>query len=330
MLLLQSLNINSISESEWAHLYNIHLKINEKYGFLNLPGHVEIYIKQKKLRYQEGGANQLSIILNGEEIIGIIERWEDYDWGGNPEIKVICNVLFDDIPEECYRLLEDYLKASLDKYNRLTLLSHNSELNQILTSFTWKSQLKEVFWSIKQEDLDRQKLTEWIQEVSANNRGLTLRFFNTVPDELLDQYSELFMDTAEDMPETYEPAFVPFVIDAKKQKERNENFKKAGLIHKWCGVFNEVGKLVAMSNVRYYEQDTRYIYQFMISTTREFRGRKLGRWLYAAMYLKLLSEIPDFELIYLFHHPENVPAYSLSQRTGFQKGYAEDFIILEK
>lgn len=309
-------------------LYRLQKKINSKYGFLPFEANSEMWANAKISLLATHDVNEIILLEDDLKQIGYVQKWQDVDWGGNPEIRVAIFSVTPNANDELFEFVADYLKHQLQQHYKITLITYNHAFDSVCDELNGQVMLNEYFWSLKREDMNPAMYDEWIDEVSKMNSELRSKLFTTVPDDLLEEYSKLFKDTLEDMPENNDPAYIPYVPSAEKQKKRNEEFVKNGIAHLWCGLFNESNKLVGMSNVRYKKDDPKFVYQFMISTQKDYRGRKLGRWLYAEVYKQLMLDVPELELVWLFHHENNVPAYSLSIRTGYQKGYAEVYTLL--
>lgn len=102
----------------------------------------------------------------------------------------------------------------------------------------------------------------------------------------------------------HEPAFIKYPLTVEKQRQNNESNQLTQTIHHSCIILNEEGKMVGMSNVRVGQNDPRFPYQFMIGVKRAYRGKHLGKWMYAEMYKRLYDTVP-FEQVLVCHHPLN-------------------------
>lgn len=78
-----------------------------------------------------------------------------------------------------------------------------------------------------------------------------------------------------------------------------------------------------------YNNGSRFPYQFMIGVKRSYRGRSLGKWLYASMYKRLFENV-DFEKVLVCHHPDNIPAINISNWIGYKFNYLETIHVLYK
>ena len=59
-------------------------------------------------------------------------------------------------------------------------------------------------------------------------------------------------------------------------------------------------------------------YQFLTGVQENFRGRGLGKWLKAAMLLKLRDEYPDVEVLTTSNATSNEPMLAINQKMGFR------------
>jgi ribosomal protein S18 acetylase RimI-like enzyme len=172
-------------------------------------------------------------------------------------------------------------------------------------------------------------LDKSIKEYGARNSNLSIRYTDFIYEEYIQQYCDLFMETMEDMTDVQEEGYVPYVITPEKQRGINDSFKKRNITHNCYMIFNSNNEMVAKSNVSVNNKDPRFPYQFMIGVKRAYRGRSLGKWLYASMYKRLYENV-DFERVLVCHHPENKPAINVSQWVGYRFNYLETENILYK
>nr|WP_142415599.1 GNAT family N-acetyltransferase [Hathewaya massiliensis] len=67
----------------------------------------------------------------------------------------------------------------------------------------------------------------------------------------------------------------------------------------------------------------------MIGVESSYRGRSLGKWLYASMYKRLLETV-DFDRVLVCHHPTNKHAINISEWIGYKFNYLMTTNILYK
>ncbi|WP_017415264.1 GNAT family N-acetyltransferase [Clostridium tunisiense] len=321
MYKIYEINPNNLTENEIKNLYSINVALENKYNFLHRLNNVDDY-KNLFLSSFTNIDTQLLLIEKDSKACGILTLIKTFDWNGNEQHKLtisLCDIVTD---ETLVSFIGEVIKNKLDKYNELSVVTYNNELQQTIEKHTYKVALRGNYYTLNKSDIDISSLSKYIAEQEIKNSDLSIRFTDIISENLIEEYCNLFMETMEDMTDVKEDGYVQYVITPEKQRQINESNKKRNLSHFCYMIFNSNNELVAKSNVSVNNNDSRFPYQFMIGVKRPYRGRNLGKWLYASMYKKLFETV-NFEKALVCHHPDNIPAINVSKWIGYKFNYLE-------
>lgn len=328
MYKIYEINPNNLTESEIKNLYSFNEALENKYNFLHRLNTVDDY-KDLFLSSFANIDNQLLLIEKDSIACGILTLTKTFDWNGNEQHKLtisLCDLVID---ETLVSFISEVIKNKLNKYNELSVVTYNNELQQTIEKYTHKVALRGNYYTLNKSEIDVSMLSKYIAEQEIKNSDLSIRFTDIISEDLIEDYCNLFMETMEDMTDVKEDGYVQFVITPEKQRQINESNKKRNLSHFCYMIFNSNNELVAKSNVSVNNSDPRFPYQFMIGVKRPYRGRNLGKWLYASMYKRLFETI-NFEKALVCHHPDNAPAINVSKWIGYKFNYLETTYNLYK
>jgi GNAT superfamily N-acetyltransferase len=325
---LYKINPNNLTTNETENLYLVNKNIVEKYNLLDrfkdADGYKDIFLSTFTQT-----DNELFILEKDSLIYGILNCIKSADWSGKQQYKLNISLSDSIINEAMLKCINQLIQDKLAKHGELAVVTYNNELEDLIKKYTSKVNLKANCYTLKKEDINIDMLNKSIKEYETKNNVLSIIYTDIISETYIKQYCDLFMETSADMTDVHEDGFVPYIITPEKQREINDSFKKRNFTHNCYMVFNSSNEMVAKSNLSVNNNDPRFPYQFMIGVKKSYRGRNLGKWLYASMY-KRLFENTDFNKVLVSHHPENKPAINLSKWIGYKFNYLETTHILYK
>ncbi|MHA1287708.1 MAG: GNAT family N-acetyltransferase, partial [Candidatus Thorarchaeota archaeon] len=80
----------------------------------------------------------------------------------------------------------------------------------------------------------------------------------------------------------------------------------------------ENGDIAGLTDVGYDPSTPTVVYQYLTGVQKKYRGKGLGKWLKAAMLLKIRDEYPDVEVISTSNATSNEPMLAINQKMGFR------------
>lgn len=327
-MIINRVNTNNLTDNNIQDLYLANNLIIEKYNFLKRFRNVSEY-KDLFLSAFVGSDNELFIIENASLICGILSFVKSTDWNGKARYKLtihLCDLI---IGKSLISCLSEFIDKKLMQHCEFAITTYNNELIDLITKYSYNVHLKGNIYTLKKEDIDINLLNKSIGEYQEKNRNIHMVYADVIKEDHIEQYCNLFVKTAEDMPDEKEDGYVRYIITPEKQRQINESNAKRNITHHCYMAFNSKNEMIAKTNLSVNNSDTRFPYQFMIGVTREYRGKSLGKWLYAAMYKKLF-ESTEFEKTMVVHHPENKSSISISKWVGYKFNYLEVTYLINK
>jgi len=318
--------IEKFDEGNLQELFLIESTMVEKYGFLNRFRNADEY-KDLFLPPFTMGDNELFIIRKGALPCGVISFVKSADWGGKERYDLTIRLGDTHISELLLACLKQFICEKITEHKQIAIITYNDELKGLIDGFSSKVQLKANVYTLDKNDIDVSALSKHIAEYQAINSNLRMVYTDIISEEYIEQWCNLFMEASLDMTDEKEDAYVRYVMTPEKQRQSMESAAKKNITHHCYMIFDE-GEMVGKTNVAVNGNDSRFPYQFMIGVKAQYRGRGLGKWLYATMYKKLFEEV-DFEKANVKHHPENKSIINISEWIGYKFAFRETTYLVQ-
>ncbi|MCL2350034.1 MAG: GNAT family N-acetyltransferase [Defluviitaleaceae bacterium] len=322
---IDKIDTGNISGQMLDELFALDSAMAEKYGFLKRIRNAG-ELKESYSAIFASEDNELFVIKNDEISCGILTFLKAADWNGNLQYKLY--IRLSGAPNQhLVADLEQFANEKISKYGQIAIITYNNELPQLIEKYAAKVHLNANAYTLSKSDINTHLLDETIAGLGAKNADLNMVYTDIISEEYIERYCDLFMKAAEDMTDEQEEAYVRYIITPEIQRRQNENGAKRGQIHHCYMVFDG-DIMAAKTNLSVNKNDSRFPYQFMVAVSREYRGRGLGKWLYAHMY-KMLFETTDFEKVLIMHHPKNKAIIDISLWAGYKFAYSEVTHLVE-
>lgn len=325
---INKIDVHALTAEEVQELYAADSRIVEKYGFLKRFRDAASYQDSFLSTFLEGD-DALFALERNALICGMLSFVKSADWSGSEQYKLtirLCERGWDASLLECLKL---FIDERLAQYGEIAVVTYNHELEALIETYSRKVHLNAGAYTLQKDDVDIDMLSQSIAAYQAKNPDLHMVYTDVISEEHMEQYCNLFMETAADMPDEKEAGYVRYVITPEKRRELNAANIEEDFAHHCCMIFNADNEMIAQSNVSVNNGDPRFPYQFLIGVRRQYRGRSLGKWLYAAMYQRLAEQVA-FEKVLVHHHPENAAAIHVSKWVGYQFAYLEVTHLIRK
>jgi len=325
---IYKIDVNNLTEKEIQDLFLANKKIVNKYNHLDRFYPLNNY-KNIFLSGFTNIDNELFILERDSLICGILTSIKAADWSGKEQYKLTISLCESIIDEAMINALNKLIEDKLNDHGELAVVTYNNELEELIKKHTNKVNLRGNYYTLKKEDIDIDMVNKAIKDYETMNEDLTIKYTDIISEEYINEYCNLFNETSEDMTDTQENGFVPYVITPEKQRQINDSFRKRNGTHNCYMIFNSNNEMIAKSNLSVNNNDPRFPYQFMIGVKRGYRGRSLGKWLYASMYKRVFENV-DFDRVLVAHHPKNKHAINVSEWIGYKFNYLETIHVLYK
>ncbi len=168
------------------------------------------------------------------------------------------------------------------------------------------------------DQVDWEMLEAWVRDGHARSPDTTLRFFtNHVEGALVEEYCELLQEVANQEPrgdlDIGDEFITPEILD-----ERVGSFFKAGGTLLRAVTQEKDGRLSGLTTMGYLRDEKTMIHQYMTGVKDIHRGRGLGKWLKAAMLLRVREEYPQVKVVITGNATSNAAMLSINERLGFR------------
>ena len=167
------------------------------------------------------------------------------------------------------------------------------------------------------ENVDWDLMQQWIESGPIKAKGVKIESFDTVPEEILDEYTEMYTEALNMQPlgETEERANVDGKMMRAYEKRRKETDQTSyTLITR-----EKDGSISGMTEIFYEPREHHRIIQGLTGVRPEFRGRGLGKWLKALMIVHIKENYPEVEFVTTGNAEANAPMLSINDRMGFKQ-----------
>lgn len=178
------------------------------------------------------------------------------------------------------------------------------------------------------EDVDWDLMQSWVDKGKKRAEGVTIESFYECPEEILDEFTEMFTESANMAP--LGDIEYRTNIDGKLRRDYEKHIKKSGYTHYTLISREKNGRISGMTEIFYDPCNGYKIFQELTGVRPEFRGKGLGKWLKAHMILHLRDTYPDVERIITGNAEVNAPMLSINKRMGYKKhkgGEGYKFIV---
>jgi len=304
------------TDKEWQEYFEYRTKCAElkKIGL-----HFKTWeeLKDTTIKYLDKGSGIYMVRKDGKIAGGF---FLDKAYTDKPDYKHISlsHYLIDDpINHHLLKLvLKEYLAIDPD-HGFLAISSKNGEYDYLGEILNGEIGTNQVHYELLKENIKIEVVEDWVKTYSAKFPDYKLKFYEDIPDELLDEYCEVFTELLLEMPANSmlnEPR-----VYHEKIKENQERNKTTNHTSYRYLIFDEKNRLIAKTNVAIDKNKPQAMHQYMTGTKKEYRCSGLGKWMKGAMILKLVADFPEFEKITTETHIENHGSKSISEQMGYKQ-----------
>lgn len=170
-------------------------------------------------------------------------------------------------------------------------------------------QFNEVNWDM---------VREWITEGETLNKTTKLIACTEIPEDLIERYAPFFTEVNNQVP-LGELDIDTLVTTPELIRLKEAEFKELGLAHHTMITLEADGEISGMTEMIL--RNT-ILSQGLTGVRASQRGRKLGKWLKAAMLEEMRKKYPQVKVITTGNADSNAPMLSINHRLGF-KSYKE-------
>ncbi len=175
------------------------------------------------------------------------------------------------------------------------------------------------------DDVDWNMVSQWVEEGLKRSPGTRIEFFRSIPDEMLEQYCDVFTEVSNQAPRD-ELRVGDQIVTPESWRARMEKYAEAGMKYLAALTIEENGVISGLTDVAWYPSQPSFLMQSFTGVQEKHRGRGLGKWLKGAMLLRVRDEFPSVITVSTQNATSNDPMLHINRQLGF-KLYREIYVF---
>lgn len=214
-----------------------------------------------------------------------------------------------------------------EKKNKFVFIAMSKipETNNFFDAIGAKIAQKHVENKLKLSEIDWKMIDQWLvegQQINPKTKILTLK--GSIPDEYIDNFMKTFNETANLQPkDDLEIGDMTMTKEDYKKIEKSE--EKGNIITLTIMTVEENGEVSGLTQLRRIPGREKLLSQNLTGVPIKYRGRKLGKWVKAAMLKYVKENYPDTEAITTGNAESNDAMLHINKKLGFKK-YKEEVL----
>lgn len=171
---------------------------------------------------------------------------------------------------------------------------------------------------LRLEAVDWTMVAEWAKQGPARSPRTTVRWFkNRIDDDILPAYCPIYTEVFNQQP-FGDQDVGDFIFTPANFREREA--RMASVRATWTTAIAQEGDgaISGMTETWYYPDEATMMFQGFTAVREAHRGRGLGKWLKAAMLLRVREEFPQVRTIVTNNASENAAMLAINERLGFR------------
>jgi len=167
------------------------------------------------------------------------------------------------------------------------------------------------------DSVDWNMVNSWVEEGPKRSPGTRIVFFNSIPDEILEQYCDVYTEVANQAPRD-ELRVGDQVVTPESWKTRMEKYAEGGMKYLAALTIERNGDISGLTDVAWVPSVPPILWQSLTGVQERYRGRGLGKWLKGAALLRARSEFPTVTTVVTQNATSNEPMLDINRRLGFK------------
>jgi len=278
---------------------------------------LETYKKRVEEIKVEKESYSSSIVLVNDQIVASIVVQVSPDYDKNDEIYLSITLQSTELDTNLLKSALSYTRERIAGDYPVTIAINSLLTPEIRSEFKLKVKLDLDVCLLRREKMNFPLLQEWQATAEKNNSDIRLEMFTQLPEEIIEEYSDLFTKLLKDIPPPEVPTLYNITGDDTR-KGQLANLKDENIIYRLLA-FNQENVMVAKSNVRIVKKVPEYPYQFMTGVDAKYRGRGIGSWFKSVMYPMIFEKHPEVKGIISEMRPENKYIQDINALIGYEK-----------
>ena len=168
-------------------------------------------------------------------------------------------------------------------------------------------------------ELDWGMIDQWIKEAEQLNPKTRLEtIIGPIPDKYIDEFLKSYDETAKLQPKD-DLEMGDFTITKEEFRKMEQSDKIGGIVPLTIFTIEENGEVSGLTQLRRVPGKEKLLSQNLTGVPIKYRGRKLGKWVKAAMVKMVKEKYPDAEGIVTGNAESNAAMLHINRSLGFKK-----------
>ena len=167
------------------------------------------------------------------------------------------------------------------------------------------------------DDIDFEMLETWLREGPARSPYSKLTFHTKIPDDILEIYCRVYTEVVNQAP-LDDLEMGAQIITPEHWRKNEQRIEAGGGIWLTAMLHEENGDISGLTDVVYLPEHADMLYQQLTGVPENYRGQGKGKWLKAAMLLRVRDEFPGVKTIVTQNATSNEPMLAINDRLGFK------------
>ena len=226
---------------------------------------------------------------------------------------------YDKIPPEFSKVVAAETVRLLEKYDlpELEYVSNTKRMSRVAVH--WNAKQLNILnrYRLVRAEANHTEIENWLHTIPTDNSNLNLRFFNTIPDEYLERFVELFSLFLNQMPKEKKDR-KKYNITMDEIKNYDDWRRKHNRHQYTYAIHDDRDNMIAYTNGMIDGLDPTDVYQAMTGVLTKYRGRGLSKWLKAALFNKIGEDFPANKYMTTDMRAVNIPIQKVNARMGYR------------
>jgi len=167
------------------------------------------------------------------------------------------------------------------------------------------------------DSIDWTMIEKWEKEGPQRSPDSKIEFFTRIPDELLEDYCKVYTEVFNQAPiDELDRGQIVFSPESWKKEEQRA--AETGLTWVTAMIREKNGDIAGMTDIYYEPAHAPLLYQGLTGVQEEYRGSGKGKWLKAAMLLRIREKYSDINTITTQTATSNASILGINERLGFK------------
>ena len=236
------------------------------------------------------------------------------------EAEFVIDAIYKTLPDRFMNSVFEIVRKYLHEKNRTGIHSYSRRDGVInaLIKAGGKIIDRKIYSRIMRKDINVSDLNKIVDTVTGKN-GYKLVLYDTIHEEILDRYVDIYNEARMDMNQ-FNPNKPVITKRTREDVLKKLKWDKGPEDKMYMYMLFDNEKIAAFCSLFIRAENKHMIDQAGGLTTvgRNYRGQNLARFLKAKIYLKMLEEYPDFEFIRTDTYPWNKYMYRINEEMGFK------------